>query len=113
MLNSTRPFRGASIAAMSNTSERVMWRGAARGCTVIPGEPASRHTCTASVTDGTRPPRELRTVATLFTLTDSLITRVNSQLPTLAHPQAVRLGGVELGVHTVAPRCCFTASTIS
>ncbi len=27
---------------------------------------------TASITDGSRPPRELRTVAILFTLTDSL-----------------------------------------
>ena len=49
-----------------------MWRASARGCTVIPGAPASMHARTASITDGIRPPRELRTVATLLTLTDSL-----------------------------------------
>jgi hypothetical protein len=32
------------------------------------------HVRTASITDGCRPPRELRTVATLFTFTDRLIT---------------------------------------
>ena len=30
-------------------------------------------TRTASITDGSCPPRELRTVATLFTLTESLV----------------------------------------
>ena len=38
----------------------------------MPGAPASMHVRTASITDGMRPPRELRTVATLLTLTDSL-----------------------------------------
>jgi hypothetical protein len=33
------------------------------------------HVRTASITDGSVPPRELRTVATLLTLTDSLVTR--------------------------------------
>ena len=33
------------------------------------GAPAARHTLTAWTTDGTDPPRELRSVATLFTLT--------------------------------------------
>ena len=50
----------------------VMCRASARGCTVIPGAPASMHVRTASMTDGSWPPRELRTVATLFTLTDEL-----------------------------------------
>jgi hypothetical protein len=38
----------------------------------MPGAPASMQTITASTTEGTVPPRELRTVATLFTFTDSL-----------------------------------------
>src|SRR5262245_14949723 len=37
----------------------------------MPGEPAATQTRMASRTDGTRPPLELRTVATLFTLTES------------------------------------------
>src|ERR671912_633846 len=49
-----------------------MCRSSARGWTVMPGEPASMHTRTASITEGMRPPRELRTVATLLTLTESL-----------------------------------------
>ena len=36
------------------------------------GAPASTQTPTASMTDGRRPPRELRTVAILLTLTESL-----------------------------------------
>jgi hypothetical protein len=50
-----------------------MCRSSARGCTVIPGAPASRHVVTASVTLGTFPPRELRRVAILLTLTDRLM----------------------------------------
>src|SRR5690349_1519422 len=49
-----------------------MWRSSARGCTVMPVAPASRQTRTASITDGTDPPRELRSVAILLTLTESL-----------------------------------------
>ena len=37
----------------------------------MPGAPAFTHTSTACSTDGTLPPRELRTVATLLTLTES------------------------------------------
>ena len=74
MLYSTRPLSGASSSAISCTSSVVMCRASARGCTVIPGAPASMHVRTASITDGIRPPRELRTVATLLTLTESLIT---------------------------------------
>src|SRR5712691_9411180 len=58
-----------SARAMSRTSPGVMWRRSARGCTVIPGAPAATQTSTASSTFGSRPPRELRSVATLFTLT--------------------------------------------
>src|SRR5262245_57607111 len=39
----------------------------------MPWAPAARHTSTASSTRGTRPPRELRSVATLFTLTERRI----------------------------------------
>src|SRR5262245_17408001 len=39
----------------------------------MPGAPASTQTRTASQTDGTWPPREFRTVATLLTLTDRWI----------------------------------------
>src|SRR5712691_1638849 len=66
------------MAAISWTSAVVMCRASARGCTVIPGDPASTQTCTASITEGVRPPRELRTVAILLTLTDSLTTDVTS-----------------------------------
>src|SRR5262245_11058787 len=37
----------------------------------MPATPAARHTFTASSTLGCRPPRELRSVATLFTFTES------------------------------------------
>src|SRR5262245_59164933 len=50
-----------------------MCRASARGCTVIPGAPASMQTLTASSTDGTVPPREFLSVAILLTLTESLI----------------------------------------
>ena len=50
-------------------------RSSARGCTVMPGAPAARHVSTASITLGIAPPRELRSVATLLTLTDSEIMR--------------------------------------
>src|SRR6266851_4247278 len=39
----------------------------------MPGAPAARHTSTASTTLGTTPPRELRSVATLFTFTESRV----------------------------------------
>ncbi len=71
MLNSTRPRSGASSRAISRTSAAVMCRASARGWTVMPGAPAATQVRTASSTDGTRPPRELRTVAILLTLTDS------------------------------------------
>src|SRR5262245_45419748 len=50
-----------------------MCRSSARGCTVIPGDPASTQTSTASITLGMRPPRELRSVATLLTFTERRI----------------------------------------
>src|SRR4029078_11925665 len=40
----------------------------------MPGAPASMQTVTASSTEGTVPPREFLSVATLLTLTESLIT---------------------------------------
>src|SRR5262249_21653328 len=64
-------LRGASQDASSRTSVAVMCRSSARGCTVMPGAPASTQTFAASSTDGSRPPRELRSVATLLMLTDS------------------------------------------
>jgi hypothetical protein len=39
----------------------------------MPGAPAATQTSTASTTLGTLPPREFRSVATLFTLTDKRI----------------------------------------
>ena len=63
----------AARARSSRTSSGVMWRRSARGCTVMPGAPAATQTSTASSTLGSRPPRELRSVATLLTLTDSRI----------------------------------------
>src|SRR2546423_6898313 len=53
-----------------------MCRASARGWTVIPGAPASTHIFTASSTEGTLPPRELRTVATLLTFTESFATYI-------------------------------------
>src|SRR4026209_379442 len=47
----------------------LIWRASARGRPVIPGDPLATVTRTASMTLGMRPPRELRTVATLFTFT--------------------------------------------
>src|SRR5690606_24181395 len=73
MLSSTRPRSAASSSATSSTSRRVMCRSSARGWTVMPGAPASMVTRNASTTDGRRPPRELRSVATLLTLTDSRV----------------------------------------
>src|SRR5580765_4764806 len=58
---------------MSRTSSGVIWRRSARGCTVMPGAPAPMHVSTASTTLGSRPPRELRKVAILLTLTESWI----------------------------------------
>src|SRR5262249_54959008 len=46
----------------------------------MPGEPASMQTCTASSTLGTWPPRELRSVATLLTLTESFAMGVRCAL---------------------------------
>ena len=73
MLSSTVPRRGASSAARARTSAGLMWRSSARGWTVIPGAPAATATRAASTTLGTAPPRELRSVATLLTLTLSLV----------------------------------------
>src|SRR6187401_1000798 len=68
-----RRRHSASCAAIARTSAGRICRSSARGCTVIPGAPASRHVVTASVTLGTFPPRELRRVAILLTLTDRLM----------------------------------------
>ena len=63
---------------MSRTSSGVTCRRSARGWTVMPCAPARRQTSTASSTLGTRPPRALRSVATLLTFTDRRINRVSS-----------------------------------
>ena len=47
-------------------------------CTVMPGASASRQTRAASTTDGMAPPRLLRSVATLLTLTESLVMSATS-----------------------------------
>src|SRR5262245_31879560 len=71
MLNSTLSRCGARNEAIAGTSQRVMCRSSARGWIVMPGAPAATHTRTASTTDGTAPPREFRSVATLLTFTES------------------------------------------
>src|SRR5262245_38815209 len=63
-----------------------MWRRSARGWTVIPGAPASTQIRTASSTLGVVPPRALRSVATLLTLTESLT------IPRDVQPDDERLG---------------------
>ena len=60
----------------------------------MPGTPASRHTCTASSTLGADPPRELRSVATLLTLTDRRVMRS-------FRFQALGQGSAELALHDV------------
>src|SRR5687767_2847983 len=50
-----------------------MCRASGRGCTVIPCAPASRHVSAACTTSGSVPPRELRSTATLLTLTLSAV----------------------------------------
>src|ERR1700681_3870470 len=72
MLYSTWGCRPVSASAMSRTSSGVMCRRSARGCTVIPGVPAATQTSSASSTSGRRPPRELRSLANFFPLTDRL-----------------------------------------
>src|SRR5688572_23802405 len=44
----------------------------------MPGAPAAMHVETASRTSGSRPPLELRSVATLLTLTDSFIDGIDN-----------------------------------
>src|SRR5688572_22828793 len=67
-----------SSSPMPCTSDALMWRPSARGCTVMPGAPAAMHVDTAFNSSGSLPPRELRSVATLLTLTDSLIDRIDN-----------------------------------
>src|SRR5690606_33144921 len=67
MLNST-PRAWHSFAKASTSSAR-MWRASGRGCTVMPWAPASRQARAARTTSGALPPRELRSTATLLTLT--------------------------------------------
>src|SRR5690606_30148727 len=67
MLNST-PRSWHSFAKASTSSAR-MWRASGRGCTVMPWAPASRQARAARTTSGALPPRELRSTATLLTLT--------------------------------------------
>src|SRR4029078_3498809 len=71
MLNSTGERSGASCAAMADTSQRVMCRSSARGWMVMPGAPALMQTRIASVGEGSEPPRELRSGATLLMFTDT------------------------------------------
>ena len=44
----------------------------------MPGAPAATHVATASSTSGSLPPLELRSVATLLTLTDSFIDGIDN-----------------------------------
>src|SRR5882672_11080551 len=70
MLNSTFCGVPCSARAIARTSSGVMCRRSARGWTVMPGAPAAMQTSTASIRFGSRPPRELRSVATLLTFTE-------------------------------------------
>src|SRR5690242_15593894 len=81
MLYSIAGVRRRSECPIARTSSGVMWRRSARGCTVIPGAPAAMQTSTASRTFGSRPPRELRSVATLFTLTESFVLSLSKMFP--------------------------------
>src|SRR5690349_22639127 len=67
MLNSTP--RSRHSAASASTSAARMWRASGRGWTVMPWAPASRQARAARTTSGASPPRELRSTATLLTLT--------------------------------------------
>src|SRR4029079_1755213 len=70
MLNSISGLCCFSHPAISVTSAGRMCRPSARGCTVIPGAPAATAISTARSTLGSSPPRELRSVAILLTLTE-------------------------------------------
>jgi len=64
-----RNSRGGSVPSVLQAVDVCL--ASARGCTVIPAAPAFSTTRTASITLGIWPPRELRSVATLLTLTES------------------------------------------
>src|SRR5688572_10615071 len=58
----------------------------------MPGAPAATHAATASSTSGSLPPLELRSVATLLTLTDSFIDGIDNLLrPTIDLLQVLSL----------------------
>ena len=82
MLNSTPAARASAGSAgdLAHVGGRDVPRVGAR----MHGDPGRagvrRRRCTASSTDGTLPPRELRTVATLLTLTESLTNPSSMQL---------------------------------
>src|SRR5471030_1196408 len=86
MLYSTFGVFPRSARAIACTSSGVMCRRSARGWTVIPGVPAATQTSTASSTLGASPPRELRSVATLFTLTERRI-MISSQRSAICNQQ--------------------------
>src|SRR5947199_10763638 len=73
MLSSTAGDRLAIDLATARTSADRIWRSSARGCTVMPREPAAMIVSTAASTLGTSPPLEFRSVATLLTFTDKRI----------------------------------------
>src|SRR5262245_57822297 len=56
----------------------------------MPGAPACRHVSTARVTLGSSPPRELRSVATLLTLTDRRIMNWSPDRPPDRHASFFR-----------------------
>ena len=86
ILKSIRDLYLEITEAISLTSAGTMCLKSARGCTVIPDAPAERHASTASITDGASSPLEFRTVATLLTLTESLITNSAARLQQFPHP---------------------------
>src|SRR5690349_383442 len=60
---------------MRSTSSTRMCRWSGRGCTVMPAQPASTATRAATTGSGHACPRELRSTATLLTLTLRAVTR--------------------------------------
>ena len=68
-----RAERASDTPRSSRTSSGVMCRASARGCTVIPAAPAAdADVRPPRARSAARPPRELRSVATLLTLTLSV-----------------------------------------
>ena len=69
----------------------------------MPGAPALMHMRTASSTSGSLPPLEFRSVATLLTLTDSLITVRTSDRGALTRHLARTARDARITLHEIRP----------